>query len=88
MFGILKNKDRFSPRKTTTRPISEGPGGQIDPADGKTKGCDRAKTFETFIDKRKMGADHGKTEAIGATYDVKKGLGKLKRLFSNGKIDK
>ncbi|KAK7189125.1 uncharacterized protein CC84DRAFT_1177343 [Paraphaeosphaeria sporulosa] len=58
-----------SPKKATA---------QIDPVDGKTKTCDRGRTFETFVDVGKLTADLGVTEAVGSSSDARRGLGKVR----------
>ncbi|KAF9737822.1 hypothetical protein PMIN06_008401 [Paraphaeosphaeria minitans] len=68
--------ESVSPRKA---------GAQIDPVDGKTKMCDRAKTFETFVDGGRLTADLGVTEAVGSSSDVRRGLGKLREWFGRRK---
>ena len=58
---------------------------EIDPVDGKTKTCNRTKTFETFVDGGQMSADPGQAEKIGPGHDVRKGLGKIKGMFGKGR---
>src|SRR5262245_15656497 len=54
---------------------------KIDPEDGKTKACNRTKTFDTFINKEQM-AEAGSSENVGHTPEVSRGLKKLwKRVF-------
>jgi hypothetical protein len=66
----------------------ERPGREIDPAGGKTKGCDRAKTLKTSVDRQQVKKNAGMIEAIRLTRDVKWFLSKLKGLFGTGEARK
>ncbi|KAL1605308.1 hypothetical protein SLS60_004856 [Paraconiothyrium brasiliense] len=87
MFSILRNKSKPDsiPTIATTSPKREKDA--IDSIDGKTKACDRAKTFETFVDGEQLKTDSKATEQLGATRDVKNGLRKVKRWFGKKKED-
>lgn len=58
---------------------------QINPVDGKTMACDRAKTFETFVEGGRLTADLGVTEAVGSSGDVRRGLGRVRGWFGRRK---
>lgn len=58
---------------------------QIDPEDGKTRACDRARTFDTFVDGKKLTDGAGDTPPVGHSASLKRGFGKLKRLLLKSK---
>jgi hypothetical protein len=49
----------------------------VDPLDGKTKACNRTKTFDTFVDGQQLGVA-GEQKKTGHTWDLVRGLGKLR----------
>ncbi|KAJ4355917.1 uncharacterized protein N0V89_003942 [Didymosphaeria variabile] len=86
MFSILRNKSKPNSTLTTAATPKKGKD-VIDPMDGKTKACDRAKTFETFVDGEQLRADPGVAEQVGTTSDVKRGLRKVRGWFGKKKGD-
>jgi len=48
----------------------------IDPTDGKTMACNRAKTFDTFLDGERLGVDT-EQKKTGHTWELARGLGRL-----------
>ncbi|KAF3040424.1 hypothetical protein E8E11_005839 [Didymella keratinophila] len=51
----------------------------LSPIDGKTEGCDRMHTFDTFVDARKVSGDAGQTKKVGHGWQVARAL---KRVMS------
>ena len=80
MFGILRNKGHVSPIKAAEAPSLRKTKDEIDPVDGKTKACDRAMTFESFVERRQIGGEECMMEN-GQKRGVRKGLGKIKGCF-------
>ncbi|KAJ4297946.1 hypothetical protein N0V90_005845 [Kalmusia sp. IMI 367209] len=82
MVRFLLNKHKKSSVPTSSgKTTPEKDKHKIDPTDGKTKGCDRTRTFESFIDSGKLG-EAGETEAISHMVDVMK---RLKKIFGKGR---
>ncbi|KZM21457.1 uncharacterized protein EKO05_0006264 [Ascochyta rabiei] len=52
----------------------------ISPVDGKTLGCDREHTFDTFVDQRKVSSDAGQTKRVGHGWQVARAM---KRVLSS-----
>lgn len=52
----------------------------LSPVDGKTEGCDRTHTFDTFLDNRRVSGDAGREKKVGHGWQVARGL---KRVFSS-----
>ncbi|KAF2624115.1 hypothetical protein BU25DRAFT_413687 [Macroventuria anomochaeta] len=52
----------------------------ISPIDGKTVGCDRTHTFETFLDQRRISSDAGREKKVGHGWQVARAL---KRVLSS-----
>ncbi|KAJ4332333.1 hypothetical protein N0V95_009685 [Ascochyta clinopodiicola] len=52
----------------------------ISPVDGKTLGCDREHTFDTFVDQRKVSSDAGQSKRVGHGWQVARAL---KRVLSS-----
>lgn len=52
----------------------------ISPVDGKTVGCDREHTFESFVDQRRISGDAGREKKIGHGWQVARAL---KRVMSS-----
>ena len=71
-FGAsIANADKY--RSTRVRDT-------IDPTDGKTKTCNRACTFDTFVHKQYLGEDEPQKPARHA-QQVTRAIAKLKRRF-------
>lgn len=51
----------------------------LSPIDGKTEGCNRTHTFDTFVDARKVSGDAGQTQKVGHSWRVGRAL---KRVIS------
>lgn len=51
----------------------------LSPIDGKTEGCDRTHTFDTFVDARKVSGDAGREKKVGHSWQVARAL---KRVMS------
>ncbi|KAF3048038.1 hypothetical protein E8E12_008045 [Didymella heteroderae] len=51
----------------------------LSPIDGKTEGCNRTHTFDTFVDARKVSGDAGQTKKVGHGWQVARAL---KRVMS------
>jgi hypothetical protein len=52
----------------------------ISPLDGKTEGCDRTLTFDTFVDQRRISGDAGREKKVGHGWQVARAL---KRVMSS-----
>ena len=52
----------------------------ISPTDGKTEGCDRAHTFEAFLEQPKISGDAGREKKVGHGWQVARAL---KRVLSS-----
>lgn len=52
----------------------------ISPLDGKTEGCNRTHTFETFLDQRRISGDAGREKKVGHGWQVARAL---KRVLSS-----
>ncbi|KAF1350455.1 hypothetical protein EJ07DRAFT_184173 [Lizonia empirigonia] len=55
----------------------------ISPIDGKTIGCDRLHTFDTFIDQRRISGDAGQDKRVGHGWQVARALRRV--LSSKGR---
>ncbi|KAJ8108413.1 hypothetical protein OPT61_g8188 [Boeremia exigua] len=51
----------------------------LSPIDGKTEGCDRAHTFDAFLDQRRISGDAGREKKVGHGWQVARAL---KRVLS------
>ncbi|KAF2702368.1 hypothetical protein K504DRAFT_460178 [Pleomassaria siparia CBS 279.74] len=63
----------------------------IDPVDGKTKACNRAQTFDTFVHQSHLGEEElPKKKPTGNSWGVAKAIAKLKGLSkrSSAKVEK
>jgi hypothetical protein len=63
--------DKYSGLKVTHK---------ISPVDGKTLGCDRSHTFDTFVDQRRISGDAGQQKRVGHGWQVAR---TLKRVLSS-----
>lgn len=58
----------------------------VDPADGKTRACDRTRTFDTFVDGEQFGVARA-TERVGHTAELLRGLkGLWKKVFGKKEL--
>ena len=55
----------------------------ISPVDGKTMGCDRLHTFDTFVDQRRISGDAGQDKRVGHGWQVGRALRRV--LSSKGR---
>ncbi|KAF2190591.1 hypothetical protein K469DRAFT_697836 [Zopfia rhizophila CBS 207.26] len=78
MFDISYTK----PKRPSAKPADKFHGTKvqrdIDPADGKTKGCNRDLTFDDFVPQRHLG-EAKPQKRMGHTWDVVRAIMKLKK---------
>lgn len=56
---------------------------KIDPTDGKTRACDRTRTFDTFVDGEQLG-EATQEKRAGHSWELFRALAKLKKVFRKG----
>jgi len=83
MLNALRNKQKRYVSGDHTAGTALKDKYKIDPVDGKTKACDRAHTFDSFVGGNQHGA--GAAGEAEQDKDKKKGFGKWKGLFGKGK---
>lgn len=52
----------------------------VSPVDGKTMGCDREHTFDTFVDQRRISGNAGQSKRVGHGWQIARAL---KRVLSS-----
>ncbi|KAF2497406.1 hypothetical protein BU16DRAFT_537069 [Lophium mytilinum] len=86
--GLASNNPFRDPKARPSQPTSDSTASTAPAAvrhdsplavdDGKSAGCDRGHTFDSFVPPHKLGGDK-EPKRVGATWDVVRAIVKLKR---------